>query len=162
MRPAGIHPVGTVQSGIPNDRAKDPRRYSQRVSGNEGVIGGVKTRRRPHPEAKSMTSSWREDFFDRGPRGIRGYFSCILRGSRLSFLAGGLDVARGVTCFSLWKEPGNELAGRLCWSNGSARRIRPAGYYYTLSGSGDSSQFSRTLAETFILDPDAVAVRAWL
>ena len=24
---------------------------------------------------------------DRGPRGIRGYFSCILRGSRLSFRA---------------------------------------------------------------------------
>jgi predicted ATPase len=74
----------------------------------------------------------------------------------------GLDVARGVTCFALWKEPGNELVGRLCWSNGSPKVGRRAGYYYTLSGSGDSSRFSRTLAETFILDPDAMAEEAWL
>src|SRR5437667_579357 len=43
MRPAGIHPVGTVQSGIPAGRAEDPRRYSQRVSGNKGVTDSVKT-----------------------------------------------------------------------------------------------------------------------
>src|SRR6266571_4336012 len=43
MRPAGIHPVGTVQSRIPAGRAEDPRRYSQRVSGNEGVTDSVKT-----------------------------------------------------------------------------------------------------------------------
>src|SRR5206468_2558871 len=43
MRSASVHPVGVVQSWIPAGREKDSRRYSERVSGNEGVTEGVKS-----------------------------------------------------------------------------------------------------------------------
>ncbi len=48
-------------------------------------VAQLDVRRRPQVGGENLTLSWRRDFFDRGPRGIRGYFPCILRGSRLSF-----------------------------------------------------------------------------
>src|SRR5439155_12397773 len=42
MPSSGFHRVGVVQRGIPPSRAEDPRRHSERVSGNEAVTEGVK------------------------------------------------------------------------------------------------------------------------
>src|SRR5438034_10345626 len=58
MRPAGIHPVGIVQSGIPGGRTEEPRRYSQRVSGNEGVTDSVKTQNRSPSYPLVLAPQW--------------------------------------------------------------------------------------------------------
>ncbi len=75
----------------------------------------------------------------------------------------GLQPERAVISYALWKEPGNELYGRLCWSKSSPTGgLRGGGYFYRVSGSGRLDRFMTASRGAFFMDPTAMAEVAWL